>query len=120
MEPHRDMPDSRRLDDHGFQEHIRYDRDMQGPREYLHTRHVEEEPKSMRQNRVPEQPEYQWDPYREGSAGRSEERMARHPDDRRVYRGKLEFFVILILFNALIKAMFLVWFLGEKGCFYTH
>ncbi|XP_058233747.1 uncharacterized protein si:ch211-13c6.2 isoform X2 [Hemibagrus wyckioides] len=86
MEPHRDMPDLRRLDDHGFQEHMRYDRDMQGPREYLHTRHVEEEPKSMRQNRVPEQPEYQWDPYREGSAGRSEERMARHPDDRRVYR----------------------------------
>ncbi|KAK3511704.1 hypothetical protein QTP70_014528 [Hemibagrus guttatus] len=85
MEPHRDMPDSRRLHDHGFQEPVRYDRDMQGPREYLHTRHVEE-PKSMRQNRVPEEPEYQWDPYREGSAGRSEERLVRHPDDRRVYR----------------------------------
>ncbi|XP_026785387.3 uncharacterized protein si:ch211-13c6.2 isoform X1 [Pangasianodon hypophthalmus] len=85
MEQRRDMPESRRLDVQGFQEPARYDRDLLGPREYLHTRHVED-PKSMRQNRGPEEPEYQWDPYREGSAGRSEERMPRHPDDRRGYR----------------------------------
>lgn len=83
------MPESRRFDDQGFQEPARYDRDLQGPREYLHTRHVEEDPKIMRQNRGLEEPEYQWDPYRGGSAGRSDERMARHPDDRRGYRGKL-------------------------------
>ncbi|XP_027031848.2 uncharacterized protein si:ch211-13c6.2 isoform X1 [Tachysurus fulvidraco] len=86
MEPHREMPDLRRFDDHNFQQHVRYDRDMQGPREYLHTRHGEEAPKSLRQNRVPEVSEYQYNPYREGSAGRSEERMVHHPDDRRVYR----------------------------------
>ncbi|XP_053469044.1 uncharacterized protein si:ch211-13c6.2 isoform X1 [Ictalurus furcatus] len=86
MEHRRDMPEMRRLDDQGFQEPARYDRDLQGPRDYFHARHAEEDPKSMRHNRGPEEPEYQWDPYREASAGRSEERMARHSDDRRGYR----------------------------------
>lgn len=86
MEPRRDMPQSRRLDDHGFQEPVRYSRDMQPHRDYLHTRHVEEDPGSMRQSRVPQEPEYQWNPYREGSASRSEERMVHRPDDRRVYQ----------------------------------
>ncbi|XP_060798843.1 uncharacterized protein si:ch211-13c6.2 [Neoarius graeffei] len=86
MEQRREMPESRRFDDQGFQEPARYDRDLQGPREYLNTRHVEEDPKIMRQNRGLEEPEYQWDPYRGGSAGRSDERMARHTDDRRDYR----------------------------------
>lgn len=84
METHRD--ESRRLDDHGFQEPARYSHDMQS--QYLHTRHVQEDPQNMRQNRVPKEPEYQRGPYRDGSTGRSEDRMVRHPDDRRGYRGK--------------------------------
>ncbi|KAF7691225.1 uncharacterized protein si:ch211-13c6.2 isoform X1 [Silurus meridionalis] len=87
MESRRDMQEPRHLDDQGFQEPARYDRDFQGPRDYSHTRHVEEKPKSMRQNRGPDEPEYQWDSYRTGSAGRSDDRMSRHPDDRRGYRG---------------------------------
>lgn len=94
------MPESRRMDDQGFQEHTRFDRDLQGPREYFHTRHVEEDPKSLRQNRGPEEPEYQWDTYREGSASRAEERMARHPDDRRGYRGKLCLIVVVLVLNS--------------------
>lgn len=89
MERHRDVLDSRRLDDQGFQEPSRYDRDFQGPREYFHARNMEDDLQNLRQNRGPEEPEYQWDPYGEGSAGRSEERVARHPDDRRGFRGKL-------------------------------
>lgn len=114
MEQRRDMPESRRLDDQGFQEHSRYDRDFQSPKEYFHTRHVEEDPKSLRLSRGPEGPEYQWDPYREGSAGRSEERVARHPDDRRGYRGKqavLSYWCRFFLLLVLIAETLLTWFL---------
>ncbi|TSK31398.1 Nuclear transcription factor Y subunit gamma [Bagarius yarrelli] len=85
-QPRRDMPQPRRMDDHGFQEPVRYSRDMQTSRDYLHTRHVEEDPGMRRQSRAPQEPEYQWNPYREGSAGRPEERMLYRPDDRRVYQ----------------------------------
>lgn len=107
MEHRRDMPEMRRLDDQGFQEPARYDRDLQGPRDYFHARHAEEDPKSMRHNRGPEEPKYQWDPYREASAGRSEERMARHSDDRRGYRGK-QIFVFLMSFIVHIAEILLV------------
>ncbi|KAF5908608.1 uncharacterized protein DAT39_001692 [Clarias magur] len=86
MEQRREMPESKRLDDQVLHEPAKYDRDLRNSRDYLHTRHVEEDPKGMRQNRGPEEPKYQWDPYREGSAARPEERMGHHSDDRRGYR----------------------------------
>ncbi|XP_053348339.1 uncharacterized protein si:ch211-13c6.2 isoform X2 [Clarias gariepinus] len=87
MEQRREMPETKRLDDQVFHEPAKYDRDLRNSRDYLHTRHVEEDPKGMRQNRGPEEPEYQWNTYREGSAGRPEERIqSRHSDDRRGYR----------------------------------
>lgn len=94
MEQCRDVPESRCLDDQSFQEPSRYNRDLQAPREYFRTRHVEEDRKSLRQLRGPEEPEYQWDSYRERSAGHSEELMIRHSDDR---RGKLD---LVYCFNS--------------------
>lgn len=87
MEQGRDVPESRGFDEQGFQEPSRYNRDLQAPREYFHSRHVEKDLKSLRQSRGPEEPEYQWDSYRGGSSGRPEELMKRYPDDR---RGKLK------------------------------
>lgn len=115
MEQRRDLQESRRLDDQGFQETSRYSHDLQGQREYFHTRQVGEDLKSLRQSRGTEEPECQWDSYREASSGRSEERLSHRPDDRRGYRGKLmSSSVILILPLILIAEIFLRWFLGKN------